>query len=37
MDPEKILKSANEMISEGADILDIGAYSSRPGSGGIPA
>jgi dihydropteroate synthase len=37
MDPEGILQSATEMISEGADILDIGAYSSRPGSGGIPA
>jgi dihydropteroate synthase len=36
MDPDEILKRANEMISEGADILDIGAYSSRPGSGGIP-
>lgn len=36
-DPELILNSASEMISEGADILDIGAYSSRPGSEGIPA
>jgi dihydropteroate synthase len=36
-DPEGILKSATEMILEGADILDIGAYSSRPGSGGITA
>ena len=36
MDPEKILKRAKKMISEGADILDIGAYSSRPGSDGIP-
>ena len=36
MDPYEILKSATEMISEGADILDVGAYSSRPGSGGIP-
>jgi dihydropteroate synthase len=37
MDPEGVIKSATEMISEGADILDIGAYSSRPGSAGIPA
>ena len=37
MDTENILKSASEMISEGADILDVGAYSSRPGSDGIPA
>jgi len=36
-DPEGILESATEMISEGADILDIGAYSSRPGSVGITA
>jgi len=36
MDPEVVLNSATEMISEGADILDIGAYSSRPGSNGIP-
>jgi dihydropteroate synthase len=37
MDPEGILITATDMISEGADILDIGAYSSRPGSDGIPA
>ena len=37
MDTENILKSVSEMISEGADILDVGAYSSRPGSDGIPA
>jgi dihydropteroate synthase len=37
MDTEGILESATELISEGADILDIGAYSSRPGSDGIPA
>ena len=37
MDTEDILKSVSEMISEGADILDVGAYSSRPGSDGIPA
>ena len=37
MDPEGVLQSATKMISEGADILDIGAYSSRPGSGGILA
>ena len=35
MDPEAIRKAAADMISGGADILDIGAYSSRPGSGGI--
>jgi dihydropteroate synthase len=30
--PGEILKKASQMIDEGADILDIGAYSSRPGS-----
>ncbi len=36
-DPDVVLRSATDMISEGADILDIGAYSSRPGSDGITA
>jgi dihydropteroate synthase len=36
-DPGAILEKASEMISEGADILDVGAYSSRPGSEGVPA
>ncbi len=31
-EPEAIRKQAAEMISQGADILDIGAYSSRPGA-----
>jgi len=30
-DPVNILDQASLMISEGADILDVGAYSSRPG------
>ena len=30
--PEQILEKAETMISDGADILDIGAYSSRPGA-----
>ena len=29
---ESILQNANKMINEGADILDIGGYSSRPGA-----
>ena len=37
MEPGTILGKAAEMLSEGADILDIGAYSSRPGSRGITA
>jgi dihydropteroate synthase len=36
-DPGAIRDKATEMITEGADILDVGAYSSRPGSEGIPA
>jgi dihydropteroate synthase len=32
---ESILHSANKMIHEGADILDIGGYSSRPGAENI--
>lgn len=31
-DEEKWLNQANLMIEEGADIIDIGAYSSRPGA-----
>ena len=33
--PIEILKQAEEMIGQGADILDIGAYSSRPGASAI--
>ena len=29
---EDILKAADRMLSEGADILDVGGYSSRPGA-----
>jgi dihydropteroate synthase len=32
---ESLLDSANKMIHEGADILDIGGYSSRPGADNI--
>lgn len=31
-DPVNALKKAGEFLSEGADILDLGAYSSRPGA-----
>ncbi len=31
-DPLKALKKVEEYLSEGADILDLGAYSSRPGA-----
>ncbi|MEJ7779951.1 MAG: dihydropteroate synthase [Daejeonella sp.] len=31
-DPVQALKKAGELLSDGADFLDIGAYSSRPGA-----
>ncbi len=31
-DTDKILKHTQSMIAQGADIIDIGAYSSRPGA-----
>lgn len=36
LDPEAAVKHALEMASEGADILDIGAESSRPGAQPVP-
>jgi dihydropteroate synthase len=33
---EDIIKAATRMIEDGADILDIGGYSSRPGAADIP-
>lgn len=33
---DKVLKRAEEMISAGAKVLDIGGYSSRPGADVIP-
>ncbi len=32
LDPRKAIKRAGEMVEEGADIIDIGGESSRPGS-----
>jgi dihydropteroate synthase len=37
MDKKSILEKAGLMISEGADILDLGAMSSRPGATRLPA
>jgi len=37
IDPNAAVDHANALIAEGADILDIGAESSRPGARGIPA
>lgn len=36
LDPEKLREKAVQMTEEGADILDVGAYSSRPGARDIP-
>jgi len=36
MDEKGIIEKANLMISEGADILDVGAMSSRPGADVLP-
>jgi dihydropteroate synthase len=35
IDPKSAIDRANALIAEGADILDIGAESSRPGAGGV--
>jgi dihydropteroate synthase len=32
---EEILKAASQMVEDGADILDVGGYSSRPGADNI--
>jgi dihydropteroate synthase len=32
IDPDKAIKQAQKMIDEGADIIDIGGESSRPGA-----
>jgi dihydropteroate synthase len=32
---EEILKAASQMVEDGADILDVGGYSSRPGAENI--
>jgi len=33
---KEILKAATEIIEDGADIIDIGGYSSRPGAAEVP-
>ena len=37
LDPHTAIARANALIEEGADMLDIGAESSRPGAQGISA
>jgi len=36
MDPRRAEERALEMVEEGADLIDIGGESSRPGSGRVP-
>ena len=35
--PESAAEFAAQMVAEGADALDLGAESTRPGSGAVPA
>ena len=37
LDPDKLIQRVNEMIDEGVDIVDLGAFSSRPGAKTITA
>ncbi len=37
LDPEPALQHAREMVNQGADIIDVGGESSRPGSTGTTA
>lgn len=34
-EPERIVQRVRQMLAEGADIIDVGAYSSRPGADDI--
>lgn len=36
LDPVSVLERLSSMIDQGADIIDIGGYSSRPGADSIP-
>jgi dihydropteroate synthase len=37
LQPEQAIKHAEEMLAEGADIIDVGGQSSRPGAAPVPA
>lgn len=37
LDPARALEHARAMVAAGADIIDVGGESSRPGSAGVPA
>jgi dihydropteroate synthase len=36
-DPDQIISVARKMLEDGADFLDVGGYSSRPGAEDVPA
>jgi dihydropteroate synthase len=36
LDPERALERARQMVAEGADLLDLGAESTRPGAEPVP-
>ena len=37
LDPEAALEHARRLVADGADIIDVGAESTRPGSDRVPA
>jgi dihydropteroate synthase len=37
LDPAAAVRHARDLVAEGADLLDVGAESTRPGSPGVPA
>ena len=37
LDPERAIEHGRELVAEGADILDVGGESTRPGSAPVPA
>ena len=37
LQPEQAIKHAEEMLAEGADLIDVGGQSSRPGARPVPA
>lgn len=37
LDPERAVERAQQLLAEGADLLDIGGESSRPGAQSVPA
>jgi dihydropteroate synthase len=37
LNPERAIRRGKQLIAEGADLLDVGGESTRPGSGGVSA